>query len=228
MEETSRQNKKSHKKINKWKWAFLTLVSLVLLVFFFFIRALLPISTEKLEQNEFPIVDNEDKIEIGSSLRKEDAEFIMNSYLEAQMEEEGPSYQIKIEEDLNLSASLKIMGLELPFTIAFDPYATEDGNLQLRARSMELASLSLPVSAVLSALSSQMDLPTYIDLDSAEKMILVDFSELRDYYPYGVELEKIDLKNNDIRLKLFVNKDTLIRALDSEEDEPSLIEENTD
>lgn len=228
MEETSRKNKNDKRKTNKWKWAFLTLVSLVLLVFFFLIRALMPISTEEIERNESLLTTNEEEIEIASSLRKEDAEFIMNSYLKAQMEEEGSSYQIEIEEELVLSANLQIIGLELPLTLTFDPYATEDGNLQLRAKSMELASLSLPVSAVLSVLDNQMDLPSYIDLDSEEKIILVDFSDLRNYYPYGVELEKVDLKNNDIQLKLFVNKDTLIRALDSEEDESSSIKENTD
>lgn len=228
MEETSRQNKKIKRKTNKWKWAFLTLVSLMLLVFFFFIRALMPISTEEIEQSESPTTIKEEEIEIASSLTKEDAEFIMNSYLKAQMKEEGSSYQIKIDEDLVLSASLKMMALELPLTLTFDPYATEDGNLQLRAKSLELASLSLPVTAVLSVLDNQMDLPSYIDLDSEEKMILVDFSDLRHYYPYGVELEKVDLKNNDIRLKLFVNKDTLIRAIDSEKDESNSIEENKD
>lgn len=226
MNKTSRQKNKNQQEVNKWKWAFISLVTILLLVFFLFVRALMPISIEEREPQALSPTD--DKIELSSALSKEDAEFIMNSYLNVQADSDSPSYQIEIEEELKFASTVNLLGLELPFILTFDPYATEEGNLQLRAKSMDLASLSLPVSAVLSALGSQMDLPDYIQIDSDEKMILVDFNELENYYPYGIELEKVDLETDEIRLKLSVNKDTLKRALDSEENLESDLEKNKD
>lgn len=216
MNETSRSNTKKKKGINKWKWAFLILFSIILLLVLFFIQLLRPSSIDE-TKNSIDFVD-EDEIEITSAITKEDAEFVMNSYLQTQTQEENISYQMKIEEELSLTSKIKINSLELPLTLVFEPFATEEGNLQLRAESMDLASLSLPVSLVLTILTNQINLPEYVEVDSKEKIILVDFNELRNYYPYGIELERIDLKSNDIQLKLFVNKDTLKRAVDYEKE----------
>lgn len=213
MEEKRRQKSKEKKEINKWKWAFLLLLSLLLLLLFFFIRLLDPSSIEESEKTDKAELK---EIEITSSINKRDAEFIMNNYLDTQKENKNVSYQIKIEDTLQLSSKIKIMNLELPLKISFAPYSTENGNLQLRAESMKLASLSLPVSSVLAILANQMNLPHYIQIDSDKKMVVVNFNDLQTYYPYRIEIDKIDLKNNDIKLKLFVNKDTLIRALDYE------------
>lgn len=215
MEEKRRQKPKEKKEINKWKWAFLLLLSLLLFLIFFFIRLLNPSSIEESEEID---KTQSEEIEITSNINKKDAEFIMNNYLNTQKESKNISYKIRIEDTIQLSSKIKIMNLELPLTISFLPYSTEKGNLQLRAESMKLASLSLPVSSVLAILANQMNLPHYIQIDSDQKMIVVNFNDLKEYYPYRIEIDKIDLENNDIKLKLFVNKDTLIRALDYEKE----------
>lgn len=212
MNERTRKDK-NNKKVNKWKWAFLILLSIILIGFFAILRLLEPRSIEKSKE---PVYSTADEIEITSSLSKEDAEFVMNSYLDTQTEDENISYQIEIDEVIDLTSTIKIQSLELPIEMTFEPFATEEGNLQLHARSMEVASFSLPLGLVLTVLTNQIDLPEYVQVDSKEKIIFVDFNGLRNYYPYGIQLERVDLKTDDIQLKLFVNKDTLKRALDFE------------
>lgn len=212
MNEKTRKEK-NVKKVNKWKWAFLLLLFIILLGFFAFLKLLEPRSIEK---NKDTVYSTADEIEITSSLNKKDAEFVMNSYLDTQTEDENISYQIEIDEVIDLTSTIKIQSLELPIEMTFEPFATDKGNLQLRAQSMEVASLSLPLGLVLKLLTNQIDLPEYVQVDSKEKIIQVDFNGLRNYYPYGIELERVDLKTDDIQLKLFVNKDTLKRALDFE------------
>lgn len=212
MNEKTRKEK-NVKKVNKWKWAFLLLLFIILLGFFAFLKLLEPRSIEK---NKDPVYSTADEIEITSSLNKKDAEFVMNSYLDTQTEDENIRYQIKIDEVIDLTSTIQISSLELPIKMVFEPFATDKGNLQLRAQSMEVASVSLPLGLVLKLLTNQIDLPEYVQVDSKEKIIQVDFNGLRNYYPYGIELERVDLKTDDIQLKLFVNKDTLKRALDFE------------
>lgn len=214
MSEPKRQGKQARKKVNYWKWALLSLLGVLVMGVFFLVRLTRPVTSTQ-DQTEQPTPDRTEAIEIVSELSKADVEFVLNSFLEAELEAAPTPYQIRIEEDMVLSSAVDIMGLTIPFSLTFEPYATEDGNLQLRAQKVEVASLSLPVSVIMAALGNQMDLPSFIQLDSETQMILVNLNELHHYYPYGVALEKVDLINDEIRLKLFVNKATLKQALDS-------------
>ncbi|MDN6161543.1 MAG: YpmS family protein [Atopostipes sp.] len=223
MEQRSKKNKEKKKEINKWKWAFLSLITILLALVFYFISLLGSSSIEKAQEEEPNLTE---EIEIKSGITKEDAEFVLNSYLDTQTDEGKNTYQVEIDDRIKLSAQIKMTALKVPMTLVFEPYATEKGNLQLRLESMDLASLSLPVNLLLSILANQMDLPDYIQIDSEEEMILVDFNELKNYYPYGIKLERVNLENNDIQLKLYVNKDTLKRALDFEKESQSSSEED--
>ncbi len=223
MVKTNRQNKQDSAKVNYWKWAFISLVAIIVLGVVLLLQAIRPINSFEDSGSETPL-DSKDEIEIVSALSKEDVEFVLNSFLEVETKDSPASYQVKLGEELELASKTEWMGLTIPFLLTFEPYATEDGNLQLRAQSVEIASFSLPVSAIMAALGNQMDLPSFIQLDSDSQMILVDFNTLHDYYPYGIELEKVDLENDEIQLKLFVNKATLKRALDSEKKESGSIE----
>lgn len=223
MEKTSRQNRQESGKVNYWKWAFISLIALLVLGVILLLQAIRPINSVEDSANKTPI-DPKGEIEIVSELSKEDVEFVLNSFLEVETKDSPASYQVKLDEELELASKIEWMGLTIPFSLTFEPYATEDGNLQLRAQSVEVASFSLPVSAIMAALGNQMDLPTFIQLDSESQMILVNFNQLHNFYPYGIELEKVDLENDEIQLKLFVNKATLKRALDSEKKESGSID----
>lgn len=223
MEKTSRQNRQESGKVNYWKWAFISLIALLVLGVILLLQAIRPINSVEDSANKTPI-DPKGEIEMVSELSKEDVEFVLNSFLEVETKDSPASYQVKLDEELELASKIEWMGLTIPFSLTFEPYATEDGNLQLRAQSVEVASFSLPVSAIMAALGNQMDLPTFIQLDSESQMILVDFNQLHNFYPYGIELEKVDLENDEIQLKLFVNKATLKRALDSEKKESGSID----
>lgn len=223
MSESTRQKKQTIKKVNYWKWAFLSLVGVLLIGIFSLVRLTRSVTTLQ-DETERPETDQTEAIEIVSELSKADVEFVLNSFLEAELKEMPTPYQIQIEENMVLSSAVDLMGLTIPFALTFEPYATEEGNLQLRAQAVEVASLSLPVNVIMAALGNQMDLPSFIQLDSKAQMILVNLNELHHYYPYGIELEKVDLINDEIRLKLFVNKDTLKQTLDSGMKKTSTIE----
>ncbi len=213
MEETPKQNNKEHSATNWWKWAFLSLVSLIVIALIYFLSILQPVSIK--EETTEP-VQLEKEMSLVSSFTKEDVETLMNTYLETLIEDEEQSYEIKLDDQLEIQSSVEILKLNIPYTLSFNPYVTEDGDLQLRADSIDLANFSMPVGAVLSIVSHELDLPFYIDIDSEDKMILVNFNELSAHYDIGMRMEKIDLENNDIQLKLSLNKDTLIEALDFE------------
>lgn len=202
---------KKKRTINWWKWALLSIVSLVAVGAVILIRALQPVSTRE-ELTNRPI-ETTDAVSLVSTITTEDAEIIMNRSLEAMITDERLSYEIILDEQLEIHSSVKLFNLTIPYTLFFDPYVTENGNLQLHADAIELSSFSLPVSAVLSLLAGELELPFYIGVDSAAQFILIDFNELSKEHDIAVVMQKIDLENNEIQLKLSMNQDTLIEGL---------------
>lgn len=214
--EQSRTTKKNKSSFNGWKWAFISLVSLILIGLFFLIRALQPVVLEN-EATQRPI-DSKNEVSLVSIITTEDAETIMNQSIQAMVVDERLSYEVQLDDQLKILSKVNVFNFEIPYTLFFDPYVTEDGNIQLRADAIELANFSLPVSAVMSILTGELDLPAYIGIDSEEKMILIDFNKLSTQYDKRITMEKIDLENNEIQLKLSLNKDTLIEGLNFDKD----------
>lgn len=211
MNEKRSRNNKEKTSINFWKWAFLSLVSLIVIGLFLFVRALQPVSIKESDPKNTTELTNE--LSLVSTITTEDAEVLMNQSIEAMLIDEQLSYEVILDDQLEIRSTVKLFTFEVPYTLFLDPYVTEDGNLQLRANAIELANFSLPVSAVLSLLAGELELPFYIGVDSAAKIILIDFNELSTRHGIGITMKKIDLENNEIQLKLSVNQATLIEAL---------------
>lgn len=223
MNEKRSRNNGEKSATNWWKWAFLSLSGLILIGIFLLLRALQPVS---IEENNTEIPDQVEKeVSLVSSVTTEDAETIMNRYLDSMIEDENVSYEIILEDQLEIHSNVELFNLTIPYTLYFDPYVTEEGNLQLRADSIQLANFSMPVSAVLSLLANELELPPFIGVDSAAKMIVIDFVELSSQYDIGIRLNKIDLENNEIELKLSLNEATLLKAMNFEEKSQSSVEE---
>lgn len=216
MNEQRSRKVKEKTPINWWKWAFLSLISVVILGIVLLVSALQPVTIEEAD-TETP-VEFKDDVSLVSIITKEDAVFIMNNSFEAMMTDSQLSYEVVLDDQLEIRSTVNLFNLQIPYTLFFTPYVTENGNLQLRAEAIELASFSLPVSAVLSLLAGELELPFYIGVDSAAKLIVIDFNELSRQQDIGIAMEKIDLENNEIQLKLSVNQATLIKGLNFKED----------
>lgn len=197
--------------INWWKWAFVSLVSLIFIGIILLIRSIQPVMIQEEDVQE-PI-ELKDEVSLVSTITKEDAAIIMNESIQAMIVDEKTTYEVRLDNQLEILSKVQVFNFDIPYTLFFDPYVTEDGNIQLRADAIELANFSLPVSAVMSMLANELELPSYIGIDSEEKIILIDFNELSAQYDKRITMEKIDLENNEIQLKLSLNKDTLIKGL---------------
>lgn len=204
-ENQSRKNKNNQKNktVNWWKWAFLALITLIILLFISLIVAIRPVSVN--EPNMETVENSEDELVLEASLTKSDTESFLNTYL-ATVSDEGMNYTVQLTNQLEVNGDVPVFGFTIPFTLTFDPYVLENGNIQLRADSLDLASFSLPVSTVMNLIVDQLEIPDFIAFDSEEQMIVVNLNELRETTMIGITLEKIDLENDDIQLNVHVSE----------------------
>lgn len=202
---TTRSNEKKRSS-NGWKWAFLILLGVVVGAIFWFIMQLQPYSQG--EVNQTPL-DTSDEIVLEVRTGKEELSQLVNQYIENNMDGDDMSYTLVLEDQAELQGEIEVFGFPVPFTLLFDPYVLENGNLQLRATDLQLGSLSLPISFVMNQIGSRLPLPDWVVMDSETQMIVINLNEfeLREGVQFSVE--RIDLPEDDIRIRIHLPQDAV-------------------
>lgn len=203
----SRKNKINQQGFNGWKWAFLGLVALIIGLFMYLGTALQPVTVN--EANTETVEQSDEVITLSTSLNRADTEAMINAYLNDTVGEDFSRYQVTLTNQLEIHGTVEVFGFEAPFSLYFDPYVLENGNIQLRGDSVELANFALPVSGVMSLFAQQVDLPTFIAVDSEKELVVINLSELTEDFSFDVAMDKIDLADDLIRLNLFLNQGTI-------------------
>lgn len=211
-ENQRRSTQQNNKKVNGWKWAFLVLVGLILGFFIYLTVNIQPLSVN--EQNNTPLNERDEDIVLSTSLNNEDAEQLINTYLDAAVGEDFESYDVRLTNQLEVHGDIAFLGFDVPFALYLDPYVIENGNIQLRGERVELANFSLPVSGVMSLLGNQIDFPDFVAIDSDRQMIAINLNELTADYNFDVAMTQIDLEAELIELNLRVNEGTLTNQIE--------------
>lgn len=209
-EEIKKESRQStNNKINVWKWAFIALAAIILSSLFLLFRALQPVKVG--EPNQNPSVVYQDDIELSTSLNKKDTEKLLNTYLSFSLEDDFENYYVKLSENLQIEGRLKVLGSEVPFTLLFDPYVMDNGNVQLRGKGVELANFNLPVNLVMRLVGNQIDFPEFIAFDSESRMIIINLNELSKDFNFELEMNQIDLINDVIELNIRLDENTIMK-----------------
>lgn len=200
---------------NWWKLAFFGVIAVLLFAGFQLFNALQPVSIN--EPNQDVISSNNEQMIVTATINREDTEQFMNTFLTATLAEEYSNYFVEVNEQLNIHGDLEIFSFTVPFTLTFDPYVLENGNVQLRADAVQLGSFSLPVGAVMSLLANQLEVPDFIAIDSDAQMIVLNLNELGEDYNVAVELLRIDLPEDKIEMNLKFHEDVILENFTPDE-----------
>lgn len=211
--ESRRQQTNNKQTTNWWKWSFIALVTLIAVFFVWLLLLIRPVSVH--EPNDTSIEQSESEMKVEASLNKEDATQFINTYLKKVNTEEDNQYTVELTDQLKIKGEVDIFNFGVPFTLSFDPYVMENGNIQLRADSLELASFSMPISSVISLFAEQLEVPEFIAIDSESQMIVINLNDLRETTNIGVEMTKIDLENDEIKMNLYIDEAEIIDDLPS-------------
>ncbi len=160
------------RKTNGWMWAFLILVAILTAAGIWLYMVLQPADQNQEAQPGEEVVMTEDSLTFEVLTNKAQLNRVINLYLESEMDDQFDGYTFTIDEDVELAGILQIFGFDVDFTLLMDPYVMEDGNLQLRATSIQLGSLELPIGIAMNVLSQQLDLPNWVRIDSEQQFII--------------------------------------------------------
>lgn len=193
-----------------WKWAFLILLLInVGVIIWLGVQLNVLSNSEETQpvQEEVPVADDALAFELLTD--KNQVNQVVNLYLQEELDDRFSGYTVAIEELVELEGALSVFGFEVDFGLYLEPVVMENGNLQLRAQSIQLGSFDLPVSIVLNILNQQLELPEWIRIDSEQEYILVAFNEFELENDTQLRMTKVDLEMDDIRLNIILQEEAI-------------------
>ncbi|SDK63324.1 YpmS family protein [Alkalibacterium thalassium] len=194
---------------NGWMWAFLILLGIIISLSIWVIVRLQPSNSDYTGEQAGDVTVIEDSLSFEVVTDKNQLNRVINLYLEEELDEQFTGYNVMIDEDVQLSGALQVFGFDVDFLLRMDPYVVDDGNLQLRATSIQLGSFDLPIGIAMSVLSQQLDLPHWIRVDSEQQMILVALNEFQLENDVQFAMQRIDLQEDDIRLNIILPEEAV-------------------
>lgn len=168
------------------------------------------------EPNMDTVVYTDQEMIVTTSATREDTEQFINTFLSTNLDEAYNNFSVEIQDQLNVHAQLELFQFTVPFTLSFDPYVLENGNIQLRADTVEIDNFSLPVGATMSLLANQLEVPYFISIDSESEMIVINLNEFSEKQDIGIQMVRIDLPEDIIQMNVYIHEDMMMEKFNTE------------
>ena len=131
---TKKKEKNSKSKGTSWKWAFLTLLAIVLgSVIWLFIQVAIPYSNEQKQLDQGISNETEEAIPFQVAAEKEQINLLIDQYITEKQTGQSVNYQFQLTDQAELAGTFKVFGINIPFHLDLDPFVMENGNIQLKA-----------------------------------------------------------------------------------------------
>lgn len=211
MEKETRQTKnanpsKPKKKINGWMIAFLVLLGTVLGSFVF-------LGTRVFDQREPnykespTLVEREGKPVVTINSNKQQINDLIDFFLTEYQKDSDIKYEFALENEAMLTGEFDVLSFPVRFYLYFEPYVMDDGNVQLRAKSLSVGTLGLPIKQIMQMAKRSYKFPEFIEVNPEDETILIRLDQFRMQNGLFIKANKINLVDDEIQVSLYLPKD---------------------
>ena len=190
-------------KLNPWKAAFLFLVA-VLIGGFLLLFTRLTQERENVSQNVAENVVREGDPVITINSNKEQVNRFVDFYLANLQKDAEQQYQFVLKNEALLTGEFELLGFPVSFYLYFDPFVMANGNIQLKAKSLSIGALGLPINQVLKMIQNNSEIPEWIDIQPKEEMIILRLDQFELKNGMFFRADKINLVDNEIQLNVYL------------------------
>ena len=190
-------------KLNPWKAAFLFLVA-VLIGGFLLLFTRLTQERENVSQIIAENVVREGDPVITINSNKEQVNRFVDFYLADLQKDAEQQYQFVLKNEALLTGEFDLLGFPVSFYLYFDPFVMANGNIQLKAKSLSIGALGLPINQVLKMIQNNSKLPEWIDIQPKEEMIILRLDQFELKNGMFFRADKINLVDNEIQLNVYL------------------------
>lgn len=197
--------KKKRKQLNPWKTAFFLLLALILGSGAFLTSRILAIREPNYKAA--PTVQRKGDPILSINTNKEKVNQVIDYYLEEYLDNGDIQYHFALENEAMLTGEFEILTFPVTFYLYFDPFVMENGNVQLRAKSLSVGTLNLPVSEVMKMVKRNFKFPEWIEVNSEEQNIMIRLDKFQMANGLFMKANRINLLDDEIQFSLYLPKD---------------------
>lgn len=193
---------KRNGKINKWKWAFLSLVAALVALSLVVIGR---ISTTREETTSGVVTTlSPDGEKIGTfTTTKDQLNTLLASYLKDYQTDEFSYYVTLTNQFLLFEGVYTIWGIDIPLYIYFQPNKLNDGSILLTVSEISAGTLSLPKEEILTYIQRQSDLPSFVTIDAEKAAVTVRLPEIENKQGIYIQANTIDLYTDELIFDIY-------------------------
>lgn len=193
----------SFKKINGWMVAFFVLLGVVVGSGIVVASRILE-PREVLTSNSAKLVERDGSPVVTIESTKQQVNELIAFYLQDYSEKSGLDYTFTLENQALLNGQFKVLGMPVNFYLYFDPYVMENGNVQLKAKSLSIGTLGVPIKEVMKLVKRSYKLPSWIEIKPSDGTVLIRLDQFRMQNGLFIKAEKIDLVDDKIKASLYL------------------------
>ncbi|WP_280738431.1 MULTISPECIES: YpmS family protein [unclassified Enterococcus] len=190
--------------LNIWKVAFLSLAGILLGATILIVGRIYLPREAKEDMPSTTLIASEPILTINST--KDQVNQLIDHYLQSFLKDSDVQYHFYLKNEALLTGEFELFGFATQFYLYFEPYVMEDGNVQLRTKSLSLGSLNLPVTDLLGMVKRAFDFPEWVEVNEEEKMILLHLDKFEIPSGLFIKAEKINLVDDEIRFSLYLSE----------------------
>src|SRR5699024_9706915 len=127
---------------------------------------------------------------------------LISFFLEEYLKDSEVKYDFVLENEAMLTGEFKVLGFPVTIYLYFDPYVMEDGNVQLRVKSLSVGTLDLPLKEVLKLVKRSFKFPEWIEMDTEAETMLLRLDQFQLENGMFIKANRINLLDDEIQFSL--------------------------
>ncbi len=192
--------------MNKWKVAFLTLLTLIILGF----AALIILMLSGKEDMPKPEAINRTGSSVNISTTPKEFEDLANTLIQNSNDTKNIQLWLEVEKELILKSNVEVLGVTVPVTLAFEPKVDDKGNLELYQTNVKVGILDLPSQTALQLVRDSGGLPEWLTIQPSEKTAYIDLSSFNlpidNVGTAHLRAKTFNLEKKEITLQIVIPK----------------------
>ncbi|MCD2256550.1 YpmS family protein [Agrilactobacillus fermenti] len=189
---------KQPRRHNFWMIAFFTLVILLICGgLFVTFKALRPVQPPAREQ----LIQNNEAFSV--TFNKKQMNGFVKYYLNNQLKDQKMKYAFQLDDHATVRSTIEFLGRPVSFSLVCDPYVLTNGDVQLKARSLAVGQLDLPLSFVMGYIAHNFKLPKWVVVNQNKQTINLRLNQFKLENGMQFTAKRIDLKQDKIEFNVF-------------------------
>lgn len=189
------------KQINWWKWAFITLVTVLIITCGVVLsKATAPVPETTVSKTVKPS-DSSVTVE----LNRKQVNALAANYLNQFLKGQKVRYDFIVgKQYATLTGNTKFLGANVRFAINFIPERLANGNVLLRAKGLAVGRLNIPIKFVMSYIAQNYDIPKWVTINPKKKTVLLDLNRYSQHRSVKYSAQEINMQSGEFKFLIIV------------------------